>query len=293
VRRGKIPHAVVCWPDLPPAVTARVFCPVPAHGRHARIASAEGLCENTWPAAFRVGPWPRAAGAPRSSDMTASNALTSTLELTRLLRSPESTVREAAWEQLIATHTRLLTSVARSFGGGHDDAMERYCYMIEKCREGDFRRLRAFDAAGGARFSTWLTVTARRLCLDHDRSRYGRHRATLESGEANARRALRRALAEVTGTDIDTDLLPDTATLSADERAIRLDRQTRLRSALSSLTSRERLLLALRFDDDLSASQIAGVLALPTPFHVYRQLNALLARLRASLVSSGFDGAEG
>jgi RNA polymerase sigma factor (sigma-70 family) len=291
--RGKIPHAVVCWPDLPPAVIVRVLRPVPAQRRHAPVASAEARCENTWPAALRVGWSMRAAGDPRPNLMSASSALTSTLELTRLLRSPESTVREAAWEQLISAHTRLLMSVARSFGGGHDDAMERYCYMIEKCREADFRRLRAFDVAGGASFSTWLTVTARHLCLDHDRSRYGRHRATLESGEANARRALRRALAQAIGTDIDTDLLPDTATLSADERAILLDRQTRLQSALSSLTPRERLLLALRFDDDLSASQIAGVLVLPTPFHVYRQLNAVLARLRASLVASGFDDAQG
>ena len=31
--------------------------------------------------------------------------------------------------------------------------------------------------------------------------------------------------------------------------------------------------------------------ALPTTFHVYRQLNALLARLRAALTARGIDGA--
>ena len=59
---------------------------------------------------------------------------------------------------------------------------------------------------------------------------------------------------------------------------------------MSDLTPRERLLLALRFEDELSASRIASVLELPTPFHVYRYLNAVLSRLRAALVQRGLDG---
>ena len=200
------------------------------------------------------------------SDATASSAA---FELNELLRSSEVGVREAAWERLIAAHTRLLLAVARSFGGGHDEAMDRYSFILEKCRESDFRRLRAFDINGGASFSTWLTIAARRLCLDHDRFRYGRHRATLESGEPNAQRPLRRTLANAIGVEIDTDLLPDTTALSADARAIRDERDATLQSALATLTARDRLLLALRFDDDLSASKIAGLLGVPTPFHVY------------------------
>jgi RNA polymerase sigma factor (sigma-70 family) len=224
------------------------------------------------------------------SDATAS---TPAFELNQLLRSSEASVREAAWERLIARHTRLLIAVARSFGGGHDEAMDRYSYILEKCREADFRRLRAFDVNGGASFSTWLTIASRRLCLDHDRSRYGRHRATLESGEPNTRRALRRTLVNAVGAEIDTDLLPDTSALSADARAIRDERDARLRLALASLTPRDRLLLALRFEDDLSASNIAGLLGVPTPFHVYRRLNLLLGRLRALLISRGIDGRDG
>lgn len=223
-------------------------------------------------------------------DATASSAA---FVLNELLRSSEVGVREAAWERLIAAHTRLLLAVARSFGGGHDEAMDRYSFILEKCRESDFRRLRAFDVNGGASFSTWLTIAARRLCLDHDRSRYGRHRATLESGEPNVQRPLRRSLATAIGVELDTDLLPDTAALSADARAIRDERDAALQSALATLTARDRLLLALRFDDDLSASKIAGLLGVPTPFHVYRMLNSVLGRLRALLISRGIDGRDG
>ena len=90
-------------------------------------------------------------------DATASSAA---FELNQLLRSSEVSVREAAWERLIAGHTRLLLAVAQSFGGGHDEAMDRYSFVLEKCRESDFRRLRAFDIYGGASFSTWLTIAA-------------------------------------------------------------------------------------------------------------------------------------
>ena len=45
----------------------------------------------------------------------------------------------------------------------------------------------------------------------------------------------------------------------------------------------DQLLLRLRFDEELTARQIAGLLGLPTPFHVYRRLDAVCATLRTRL----------
>ena len=44
-------------------------------------------------------------------------------ELDVFLHAPDAAVREAAWEELVARHSRLLLAVARSFGGGRDEAM--------------------------------------------------------------------------------------------------------------------------------------------------------------------------
>ena len=63
-------------------------------------------------------------------------------------------------------------------------------------------------------------------------------------------------------------------------------------AATARLGATDRLLLKLRFDDDLSAREIAGLLALPTPFHVYRRLNALLQELRRVLQQRGIHEAE-
>jgi DNA-directed RNA polymerase specialized sigma24 family protein len=44
--------------------------------------------------------------------------------------------------------------------------MDGYAYVLEALRSDDYRRLRAYAADGRSKFSTWLVVVARRLCLD-------------------------------------------------------------------------------------------------------------------------------
>lgn len=215
------------------------------------------------------------------------------VELNGLLHASDPAVREAAWTRLVERHTRLLLAVARSFGGGHDEVMERYTYILERLAESNHRRLRAYQADGRARFSTWLTIAARRLCLDFLRIRYGRSRPTRDPDQATALRRARRNLADSLGADIDTDLLPDADAASAEAVTIRAERDARLRAAVAALPASDRLLITLRFEDDLPASRIAGVAGYPTPFHVYRRLNAVLASLRATLESHGLDDSAG
>ena len=96
------------------------------------------------------------------------------LELGRLLAARDASSREAAWEQLIADHSPLLLRLARSLGGDHDAAMDRYACILERLRKHDFCRLRAHAPDPHAKFSTWLVIVARRLCHDRHRERYGR-----------------------------------------------------------------------------------------------------------------------
>jgi DNA-directed RNA polymerase specialized sigma subunit len=63
-----------------------------------------------------------------------------------------------------------------------------------------------------------------------------------------------------------------------------------LERAVGALEPRDRLLLRLRFDDDLSAREVADIMRFPTPFHVYRRLNKVLEILRHSLEQRGVDG---
>jgi RNA polymerase sigma factor (sigma-70 family) len=218
---------------------------------------------------------------------------TAPLELGRLLHAPSADLREAAWDELIARHTRLILAAAHHFGGGQDAAMERYAYILEKLRENDFHRLRAFRTDGRARFSTWLTVASRRLCLDHYRIHYGRTRETRDPDTADSLRTFRRRLADSLGAELDADLLTDPDAASAEGEVIRADRNRKLMAEVAKLPPQDRLLLVYRFEDDLTASRIAALLDEPTPFHIFRRLSHILARLRVGLEATGISNSDG
>jgi RNA polymerase sigma factor (sigma-70 family) len=202
--------------------------------------------------------------------------------------SSDSVVREAGWDAFVGAHTKLLLHIARSFGGEHDDAMDRFAYLLEQLRRDDFRRLRGYVANDRSEFSTWLVVVAQRVYLDHHRARYGRFRSA-EAGSKGAveEHAVRRRLVDLIGTRIDLDAVIDGEGKTAED-SLRVEQSHRaLMSALSTLSPRDRLLIKLRFEDDLGIPEIARILRLPTRFHAYRRLTQALADLRKALERAG------
>src|SRR5262252_8859607 len=97
-------------------------------------------------------------------------------ELARLIAAADGAARDQAWEGFVATHSRLLLHVARSMTADHDAAMDAYAFMLEALRADDHRRLRAYTVQRASKFTTWLVVVARRLCLDRARQVHGRAR---------------------------------------------------------------------------------------------------------------------
>lgn len=205
-------------------------------------------------------------------------------ELSAVLREPDAEAREQAWERFIAKYSRLLLFAARSLGQDYDGAMDRYVYVLERLHEGDFRRLRAYTSDGRTKFTTWLLVVTRRLCLDHYRQRYGRAPAPASREHQRSQlRATRRQLADSIGEGVDPVLVSDQKRISPEAALDEAERRAHLDSAVAALSPQDRLLLKLRFEDDLPAREIATVAGLATPFHVYRRLNTILALLRTTL----------
>jgi RNA polymerase sigma factor (sigma-70 family) len=211
-------------------------------------------------------------------------------ELAALFAAKDPTARDSAWAGFVALHSRLLLHAARSLGRDYDGAMDRYTYALDQLRDRDFQRLRAYRPDGRTKFTTWLLVVFRRLCLDHYRHRYGRS-PTGESQEGD--RMLRRQLADGVLGPVDPELVAAPAGRFPDAELTSRELGNLLASALSALPAADRFLLKLRFEDGLSASQIARIVALPTPFHVYRRLNAVLASLRDVLRAGGIEGPDG
>ena len=207
--------------------------------------------------------------------------------LEQLLAAVDGPAKDAAWDRLIREHSDILLRVARLLGGGHDAIMDRYTHVIDHLRRDDFRRLRGYVPSPHARFTTWLVVVARRLCLDQMRHRYGRTRANGASGRETAR--TRRRLNDLVSQDLDVREVPDRDEEHPLARlAVRHSAEC-LQSAMEALDPDDRLLLKLRFEDDLPAREIALLMQLPTVFHAYRRLNTVLARLRSAMEKAGVE----
>jgi RNA polymerase sigma factor (sigma-70 family) len=192
---------------------------------------------------------------------------------------------DRAWHAFIGEYTRLLLHVARSLGGDRDAAMDRYARILEEVRKDDFQRLRKFANDGRGEFSTWLTVVARRICLDHFRSRYGRVSPNSDIQEFDTR----RRLVDLVAVNLDPDQLGSSRFGNTVARLQAEEVHEALNVATRELDPEERLLLTLRFADDRSAREIAEFMGFPSPFHVYRRLNGILARLKDELVASGIE----
>jgi RNA polymerase sigma factor (sigma-70 family) len=200
--------------------------------------------------------------------------------------------QESAWDEFLAGHSRLLMYVARSFGGDHDAAMDRYATLLEQLRRDDYRRMRAFADDGRSDFTTWLVVVAQRICLDHRRRRYGRLRGE-RTAEACEELRARRRLVDLVGVPLDSVEIAESDSTSADHKIVREETHSALADAMAHLSDHDRLLVELRFNDDLPMSRVASIVGYRTRFHAYRRLTRALESLRSFLTARGISRADG
>lgn len=207
-------------------------------------------------------------------------------ELAELLHPKDARARERAWSAFLDRYNRYILGTARYIAPDYDEAMDRYRYALEELRRDDFKRLRGYAAEPGSKFSTWLVVVVRRLCRDYERKKYGRKR---EGSGRVAREAseARRKLEDLIVEDLAPDRIADSAGSNPEREMRERELHLVLSEAVESFAPEERLLLRLRFEDELPATRIAEVLRLDSEFQVYRRLKKAMARLRERLEEEG------
>ena len=204
--------------------------------------------------------------------------------LVRLMAASDARGRESAWAAFLEQYSGLVLHVARSRSRDHDAIMSCYEFVVDQLRRDDHARLRRYVSDGHGKFTTWLLVVVRRLCVDHHRQLYGRLQAA--NGD---RHTERRLLIDLVGDTVGLELLVDPE--SSDDTVLRDERSALLSRALEQLTPSDRLILRLRFDDGLSVPEIARMLKAASPFVMYRRLDHTLAMLRRALEARGVHSA--
>lgn len=211
-------------------------------------------------------------------------------ELVALLDSPAGPAREDAWQAFVRRYSRILLHAVHSHAQDYDGAMDRYAFVLEELRKGDFARLRRFAGDGRSRLSTWLVVVAQRLCNDYRRRRYGRLRAGdgPQGRKARARHDLRRRLVDMAASEFNIALVPDGSGRHNPELALRRrELENALRDAVAVLGPKDQLIVKLRFYEEMSAKEISEFMGLPSQSHARRRLRGALDEIRKSLEASG------
>jgi len=194
-----------------------------------------------------------------------------------------------AWRLFLSRFSPLILHAARNASKGYDDVMDSYAYTLERFRENNFRRLRGYTADPRSKFTTWLVLVARRICIDRQRQMYGRVTDKKDNHATDDERAARRRLVDLAAAEVDLSTIEDERLKNAEDELRTRELKQILDSAIGELETADQLLLTLRFVDGLSAKEIAPIQSWPSPVHVYRRIELLMNRLRKSLERRGVD----
>jgi RNA polymerase sigma factor (sigma-70 family) len=204
--------------------------------------------------------------------------------LVRLLDARDARAEQLAWSAFLDQYSGLILYVARSRSRDHDVIMNAYEFVVDQLRRDDHARLRRYIANGHGKFSTWLMVVVRRLCVDHHRQCYGRQQTGNGDGHAQ-----RRLLTDLIGDEVGLEMLA--AADVTDAALLCEERFGLLRRAIEGLTPSDRVILRMRFEDGMSVPEIARVLGERSAFVLYRRLEHTLTLLRRALESVGVQSA--
>ncbi len=206
--------------------------------------------------------------------------------LIRLLNAATPAEKTRAWKKLLERHSNLLLHTARHMAEDQDAAMDRYAFILEQLRADNYRRLRAYQDDGRTRFTTWLVVVARRLCVDYSRSKYGRPHRT-EAQQAKDSAVVRKRLTELVAAEINPGQLMEAA--NPESLYLLAEWREQIRLALESLNPTDRLILSLRYEEGASALEIKRVMGFRSTFFVYRRIRLLIEEIRERLTRLGVD----
>lgn len=261
-------------------------------------------------------------------------------EIPRILQGLASRDPGDAWAEFLRLYSPLVLQVVRLVEADPDHVRDCFLFVYQELARHRFRRLRGFRLDGPARFSTWLRVVVRRLCLDWHRHEFGRHRVfrsigrlsrldqdvfacvygqglrsadlllslrprhprltaeELAASEERIHRSLttrqrfllsvrRRGTGPVGAREAerltgDPEQLPD-GQPDPEACAAWEERRGALARAVATLAAGDRLLIRLRFEQDLTLEQVARVMKLKDAQSADRAIRDILKRLRQAL----------
>lgn len=174
---------------------------------------------------------------------------------------------ESAWELFVRTYSRIIWNAIHktfrfyTFRYSKEDAEDIYSAVFSSLIEDDFRKLRQFRSAQTCAFTTWLSVIASRMTIDH--MRRDKNRLILQSPEE--------------GRDI-LDILPsggNTPTECIEEQQKSRD----FEKAREYLSARDRMVYDLLYIREEPPEEVARALGVSVS-SVYSRKHRIIKKLK-------------
>jgi RNA polymerase sigma-70 factor (ECF subfamily) len=192
---------------------------------------AKGLCSRTTAKSLVQGNIAGSRGRQPSMELLRDPDA----ELVAACKQPDRNGFEEAFEELFSRYRERVHAIAFRITGSSVDALD----VVQDSFALVFRKLHGFR--GGSRFSTWLFRIVVNCSIDHRR--------------ADARRILSLEGAEVGHEPLDDSQDPG-------ERAVVRELGDQVQSAISMLSPKLRVILALRYLEEMSYEELAATLDL-------------------------------
>ena len=157
-------------------------------------------------------------------------------DLVAACKQPDRSGFEAAFEELFTKYRDRVHAIAFRITGSAADALD----VVQDSFALVFRKLHSFR--GGARFSTWMFRIVVNCSIDHRRREGARPSLSLESVEAGHE-------------PVDDGQSPD-------DYALARETGDQVQLAISMLSPKLRVILALRYLEDMSYDELAATLGL-------------------------------
>lgn len=240
-------------------------------------------------------------------------------------RGSTSAMVDCAWKEFLRRFSNLFLKIIWQFEKDRDRVMEMYLEVCSRLASNHFHILQRYAAAqeNAPTLATWLAAVVRNMCVDRYRAEHGRRRfpkallrmsdlerrvfslyywsgASLEEIQHQIPKAesaavildrieqsLFRPVAPFVNNSI-THLSYDDNTHALNEN--RTDAAPiEVEDALNVLSTQERLVVRMRFWEDMSTEVIAGMTGIQPESRVETILRTALLKLREALVATSGD----
>ena len=177
---------------------------------------------------------------------------------------------ESAWNHFVNRYSRLIWSAihktfkASSFAYSAEDVEDIYSAFFLSLVENDFRKLRQFQSRNACSLSTWLTVVAVRMAIDHMRRQAVLFRTTTDPAQALL-------------ADVMADAAPN-----AEQLLVNAQRSGSIARSIGGLSSQDREVYELLYVKGVSPDAAAQALG-TTVAAVYTRKHRLVERLKKAL----------